>query len=222
MIFSDLVSLTIAFTYVAAIIGIAEILRRGFHLPVEFTRKFVHVGVGMSALVVTIVFRTWYIAVIGPIVFILLNYLSFKYQLFQGIETGLKGQKGTIYFPLAFAILIPLLWSQPEILGVSMMPLTWGDTAAALLGARFGMHKFSFFRQTSSVEGSLAMFLFSLIATCSALFIFGASFGFSMFLATATAFVATLAEMFSPWGIDNLTVPLVSALVLAALNGWSK
>jgi dolichol kinase len=37
-------------------------------------------------------------------------------------------------------------------------------------------------------------------------------------LALAVALVATVVEALSPWGIDNLTVPLASALVLVVLS----
>ena len=103
-----------------------------------------------------------------------------------------------------------------------MMPLTWGDAAAAILGGRFGAHKYRIFNQTLSVEGSLAMFVFSLVATYFALVVFGAPFGVGFPLATAVAAAAAIAEALSPWGIDNLTVPLVSALVLVALSGAGK
>jgi phytol kinase len=218
MILSDLASLLIGFGYVAALIALSEILRRMFHVPVEITRKIVHVGVGMAAIALKVIFREWHIAIIGPIVFLLVNYVSHRANLFQGLETGEHGQLGTIYFPLSFVILTPLLWSQPEVLAASMMPLTWGDTAAAILGARYGMHKFTIFDQTSSVEGAIAMFVFSFIGTYFALVLFGQSTTVSLILASTAAFIATIFEALSPGGIDNLTVPLVSALVLVILN----
>lgn len=218
MLPSDLLSLFIAFSYVAIVIAIAETLRRAFNFPVDFTRKFVHVGIGMSAFAVTIIFRAWYIALIGPLVFILMNYLSYRYQIFRGIETGHWGQLGTIYFPLSFAILIPLLWSQPSLLAASLMPMTWGDSFAAILGGRFGSHKFAIFNHTRSVEGSLAMFVVSFVAIFAALTIFAFPFRWCLILALPTAVVATIAEMFSPWGIDNLAVPLASAFVLVMLS----
>ncbi len=222
MLPSDLLSLLVAFAYIIVLIAIAEILRRVFHVPVDITRKVVHVGVGMVAIALTIVFREWYIAIIGPLVFIIINYLSYRTGLFRGIETGEKEQLGTIYFPLAFVILTPPLWSQPAILAAAMMPLTWGDAAAAILGKRFGVHKFTLFNQTSSIEGSLAMFVFGFLGTYFALLLFGQSTGTSFLLSLVTAFAATIAEALSPKGIDNLTVPLMSAVVLVGLTSLIK
>lgn len=213
---SDPTALVLAFAYVSVILALAEGLRRGLHLSVEFTRKFVHVGVGMIAFALVVFFREWYWAIIPPFVFIAVNYVSYRRQVFAGIETGEQNQLGTVYFPISFCILIPLLWSQPRLLVASLMPLTWGDAFAAILGRRFGTHAFTVFGQTRSFEGTVAMFLFSLVATFFALIVFGQSTGPSLGLAIVTALVATVVEALSPWGIDNLTVPLASAVVLTA------
>lgn len=215
---NDPLALVLAFLYVAVVLGLGEGLRRGLHLSVEFTRKFVHVGVGMIAFGLVVLFREWYYAVIPPLIFIVVNYISYRRQVFRGMETGEQNQLGTIYFPISFSILIPLLWSAPALLAASLMPLTWGDAFAAILGRRFGRTRFVVFNQTRSVEGSLAMFAFSLVSAFLALVVFGRPIGTGIVLALAVALVATVVEALSPWGIDNLTVPLASALVLVVLS----
>jgi phytol kinase len=63
------------------------------------------------------------------------------------------------------------------------------------------------------------MFIFSLVATFLALVVFAQPIVTSLALAFCVAIVATIVEAFSPFGIDNLTVPLTSAIVLVLLNG---
>lgn len=53
----------------------------------------------------------------------LVNYVSCRRSVYSGIETGEKGQLGTVYCSPAFVILIPVLWNAPAILAVSLMPL---------------------------------------------------------------------------------------------------
>jgi phytol kinase len=137
-------------------------LRRGLHLSVEFTRKFVHIGVGMVAFLLVWLFQTWQWAILPPLAFIVINYISYRRQIFAGMETGERGQLGTVYFPISFAVLIPVLWSFPAVLVASLMPMTWGDAFAAIIGKRWGAHQFTVLGQTRSLEGSLAMFAFSL------------------------------------------------------------
>jgi phytol kinase len=215
------ITLVLAFVYVSIVLALGEGLRRVLRLSVEFTRKFVHIAVGMIAFPLVLLFREWYWAIIPPLVFILVNYVSYRRQLFLGIETGEKNQLGTVYFPISFSILIPLLWSQPALLVASLMPLTWGDAFAAVLGKRWGAHTYRVFGQTRSLEGSLAMFAFSYVATSLALIAFGQPLASAFFWGFLTAVVATLVEASSPWGIDNLTIPLTSALVLVLLNGMA-
>ena len=54
------------------------------------------------------------------------------------------------------------------------------------------------------------MFIFRLAATCLALVVFGQPVWIAAVLALGTAVVATAVEVVSPFGLDNLTVPLVS------------
>lgn len=211
---SDPIALVLAFLYVSLILALGEGLRRGLNLSVEFTRKFVHVGVGMVSFLLVWLFESWQWAIIPPLAFIVVNYVSYRRQIFAGMETGERGQLGTVYFPISFAILIPLLWSQPAFLVASLMPLTWGDAFAAIIGKRFGARKFNVLGRTRSLEGSLAMFAFSFVATLLALVVFAQPIGASIVLAFVVAVVAAIAEALSPFGIDNLTVPLISALVL--------
>jgi phytol kinase len=216
---SDPIALLLAFVYVCVVLALGEGLRRGLHLSVDFTRKFVHIGVGMVAFLLVALFKDWRFAIVPPLVFIMVNYVSYRRQIFAGIETGARGELGTVYFPISFLILIPLLWSQPTLLVASLMPLTWGDSFAAIIGSRFGRHKFTVINETRSIEGSVTMFAFSFVATFAALLVFLTPVAASLVLALVTALIAALVEAFSPYGVDNLTVPLASAAVLVLTNG---
>ena len=217
---SDWIALVIAFVYVSLILALGEGLRRGLKLGVEFTRKFVHIGVGMVAFLLVALFQNWQFAIIPPLVFIVVNFISYRRQIFSGMETGQKGQLGTVYFPISFAILIPILWQFPAILVTSLMPMTWGDAFAAIIGKRFGAHKYSAVGQIKSIEGSLAMLVFSFVAVTLTFLIFYAPLTTSLIVGIIVALVTTMVEAFSPWGLDNLTVPIASAILLMLLGNY--
>ena len=160
------------------------------------------------------------LAIIPPLAFVAINALSYWQGTFKAMETGEKGQLGTIYFPLSFAALIWLLWDHPHLMVASLMPMTWGDALAAIVGQRIGQRRYSVAGSTRSLEGSVVMFLVSWATTLAALVLltpgpldFTAMTG----AAATTALGAVLVEAFSPWGIDNLTVPAVSAVVLVLM-----
>ncbi len=215
---SDFFALLISFFYAAFLLIAAETLRRRFNFSVDFTRKFVHIGAGMAVFGFVVFFETWQAALIPPLAFIALNYVSYRTGAFFGIETGERKHLGTVYFPLAFVILIPLLWTRPVLLVASMMPMTWGDSFAAILGKRLGAHKYGVWGQARSVEGSLAMFGLSFIATLTALTLFGQPIGLGLARAFVVAAAATIAEAIVPYGTDNLAVPLLSAGVLVVMT----
>jgi phytol kinase len=216
----DTLALIASFIYVFAMIGVAEGLRKWRGYSVEFTRKFIHIAVGMWAFGTVLLFERRAFAIIPPLAFVAINALSYWRGTFKAMETGEKGQLGTVYFPLSFAALIWLLWGRPHLLVASLMPMTWGDALAAVLGRRIGQHRYTVARSTRSLEGSAVMFLASWAATLVALVLLSpeplgpaAAVG----AAAATALAATAVEAVSPWGIDNLTVPAVSALMLVWL-----
>jgi phytol kinase len=69
------------------------------------------------------------------------------------------------------------------------------------------------------MEGSLAMFLFSWLSSFLALLLLPPlGWQTSMLYALAVAVFATLVEALSPWHVDNLTVPLLSAALLYWLS----
>lgn len=214
----DIVALIASFVYVFAAIGVAEGLRRWRGYSVDFTRKFIHVAVGMWAYGTVLLFEHRAFAIIPPVAFIAINALSYWRGTFKAMETGQKENLGTIYFPISFAVLVWLLWDRPHLLVASLMPMTWGDALAAVVGKRFGKRHYRVAGSTRSLEGSLVMFLASWAATLIPLALLGPGGWISaLWVSAVTALAAAAVEAISPWGIDNLTVPAISALVLVLI-----
>lgn len=97
--------------------------------------------------------------------------------------------------------LCPLFLSLPAA-ATGMVTIILGDTAAALVGRRWGRHRYTGNR---SLEGSLAFFLAALIGAWLVP-------GVSLLLGTAAALLATVVEGLSRRVDDNLTVPVIVGL----------
>lgn len=220
----DWSALAFSYVFVFAAIFAGEGLRKWRGYSTEFTRKFIHITVGMWSIGTVLLFENWYFAIIPPITFVAMNYISYRQETFKAMETGEPGNLGTIYFPISFALVIVLFWltrpdNHPGLIVAALMPMTWGDAMAAILGKRFGQYEYNILGTTRTMEGSLTMFLFSWLATFLALFFFPPlSLLPSLLRSLLVALVATLVEAFSPWHIDNITVPLSSALILYLLS----
>jgi phytol kinase len=213
---SDWLAIVISLIYIFASLGIAEGLRKVFRLSPEFTRKFVHIAVGMWSIGTVLLFQSRWMAIIPPASFVLLNYISYKKETFKAMESADKSNLGTIYFPLAFVFIVLLFWDTPNKLVAALMPLTWGDAMAAVLGKQYGHIRYTIFGHTRSVEGTVSMVLFSLISVFFALWLLPPSMGVgtSLLIAVAVSLVAAAVEAVSPWGIDNLLIPAATGLIL--------
>ena len=212
---NDYLAVLISFVCVFAILGVAEGLRRAFTAAVsmEFTRKFVHIGVGMWAWGTVLLFQNKWFAIIPPAAFIILNYISYRRGLFKTLETSDRSNLGTVYFPIAFVALILLFFDRDKAVFVAaLMPMTWGDAFAAIVGKLKGAHKYTLLGSTRSLEGSLVMLLFSFTALWITITVFTGSPSLALWIALPVAVLVTLVEAISPWGLDNLLVPAASAL----------
>jgi len=217
---SDWLALAASYVFVFAAIGIAEGMRKWRGYSTDFTRKFIHITVGMWSVGTVLLFDRWYMAVIPPVSFILINYISYRQETFKAMESGEKGNLGTVYFPFSFSVVLFLLWDRPHLLVASLMPMTWGDAMAAVLGSRYGRFRYTLWGSTRSLEGSVSMFLFAFFATFLALWLFPPlGLGLSLLYALVVAAITALVEAATPWHLDNLTVPLVSATTLYLMAG---
>jgi phytol kinase len=221
----DYTALLISYAYVFGVIGVGELLRRLGQRPIEFTRKFIHIGVGMWVVGKVLLFETWYLALIPPATFVIINAISYWQGTFKAMEGEDRGSLGTIYFPIAFGALVYYFWSQPVLMVASMMPLTWGDAMAAIIGERYGHYRYTVGKHTRSLEGSVAMLFWSWITTSLMLFAMPYLVGkplinwmLALIYGGVVALVCTLVEALSPWGLDNLTVPAAAALMLHLLR----
>ena len=219
---SDPALVLLSFLWITAVIVVGEGTRRLAKLPPDVTRKVIHVGVALWALPTALFFRSPWWAAACPLVFVVLNAISYRFRLMKVIEEDGEGTPGTIYFPLSFAALILVLWPfgarAASVAGLYAMGL--GDAAASVIGRRYGRHTYSVGGGKKSWEGTAAMFAFSYAGI-----LFGTYpllHGFAVLPALGAAVAATLAEAPAGNGKDNLTVPAAGALAFWALQGFAR
>jgi phytol kinase len=208
----DTFALLISYAYVFSAIGGAEAIRKRFGLGVEFTRKIVHVGVGIWVVPTLLLFEDWRIAAIPPASFVLVNLLSYRFRIFRAIEGAERTNIGTVLFPASFVVLLAAFWGRPEIVSGGILVLALGDAAAALVGRRFGRRRYRVGSAVRSVEGSSAMALASLVALIIAMAVFRPHVPLAALV--GVALWATLIEALSLFGTDNVLVPVGTALAL--------
>lgn len=215
----DLDALLWSALYVAVVIGGAELLRRR-GLGRDYSRKIVHVGIGSWVGPTYLLYehRLW--AALPPLLFVVVNALSYRYGLLRSIE-GEERNIGTLLYPVSVALAIAGFWG-PELapIGLSaILVLAWGDAAASLVGRRWGTHRYRVGLQHRSYEGSLAMLVVSFAAVVAAYALLADVAPSVLVGAALAAIAATVIEARSVWGLDNLFVPAAVALTLWWLGG---
>lgn len=214
----DLLALGASFLFIFAFIGLATLLLRFRLLGPAMTRKVVHIGVAHWWLLYLAFIASPWTGLAGALTFIVINTVSYKLRVFKAMEDPEPGRNlGTIWFPLSLAVLIGL-----ELLGVmtrwqagvGVLVMGWGDGMAAVVGQRFGRRPVEVFGSKKSAIGTIALlgFSFAVTAIMTAIFVPGLSVWDIVLRAGATAMFAALVELATPFGIDNLTVPLLTAL----------
>ncbi|MCC5617786.1 phosphatidate cytidylyltransferase [Nostoc sp. CHAB 5836] len=226
---NDFIGLAISYIYATSLLVIGEGLRRLFGVKPDLTRKVIHIGAGMWVFAILRLFNNWQIGIIPFSTFIGLNYLLYRYRIIGAMDTQ-DSSPGTVYFAISVTLLFGLLW-RPDgpidnvaIAVAGIMAMTWGDALAALIGRRFGQHKYQVGNSVRSWEGSVAMFVATTVVIFLVLLLLPGSslsplakplsLGSALLTAVVTATFATLAEAVSPHGTDNLSVPLVAAGVV--------
>ena len=212
---NNIIGIIVSILFIFLIIGISSVLTKFNLLANEDSRKFIHVGVANWWIVAMIFFDNNIYASIVPGLFVIINYISYKKQIFKAMERdGSKKDLGTVYYAISLMLLAFITFRNIEfsyIGALGILIMGYGDGFAAIVGVKYGKHKYKVLGNNKSLEGTLAMFLFSFIVSLVILYIFNPVniVLFSLILAA----VSTILEACSPYGFDNLTVPLGTSLL---------
>jgi len=135
----------------------------------------------------------------------------------------LKGSRmrdyGLVASALTFGLLPFLFWPDRTVIAAAFLVLALGDSAAAVIGSRWGRHTVEAWGCRRSLEGGLALAVVAFPIALWALASVSGTVGVrELLLAVTVASVATAVEMLSPSAIDNLalTVAVAATLTLAA------
>jgi phytol kinase len=126
---------------------------------------------------------------------------------------------GTFFYAVSIGVLTAAFWqTAPYYAVIGILVMTWGDGFAALVGQRWGQHPYKLGGIQKSWEGSLTMFGVSYVVSSLVLLGVQGNLWQTWVIPLGIATAATALEAFSKLGIDNLTVPIGSAIVAFLLN----
>ena len=202
-----------AAAWVGLIICIAWVVSRFTDSEPEIIRKIVHIGMGNVILIAWWLDIPAYVGITASVFASLITLLSYKFPILPGINSVGRQSLGTFFYAVSIGVLMGIFWylHQPQYAVLGIMIMAWGDGLAALIGKRFGKHKYIVFGSQKSWEGSLTVTLSSYFICVTLLFIVQGNIWQTWIISLIVALIATILEAFSFLGIDNLTVPIGSA-----------
>lgn len=204
-----------SFAYILAVIGVGFILYRFTGIGSEGVRKFIHILVSGWIFILVYCYTEYRYAIIGPIAFIVINAVFVYSGCAKYLGMGnRKRDNGLIYYPLSILVMITMNYRGylPDYgIVAPTLIMGFGDGLAALVGTSMGRHPYKSAGGKKSIEGSLTMFVVSFVVLLAVTPI-------DWYVAATLALVATVFEMSTPLGFDNITVPLVLAILLGAIG----
>jgi phytol kinase len=214
---SQLLWLFVFLAILTGLIAMTVLLHKYLKLPVEQSRKFIHVAGGLVCLLFPFVFNShWWVLVLALASFLTLL-ITYKRKMLPSIHQTKRYSLGSVIFPLpVYACFLMAEINHNNLffyLPVSLLAIS--DTAAEIGGTQWGSISKQFFNRQKTLIGSICFFV-SAAAVC-----FGWLYvGYHLPLADTIrigftiTFFATIAELVTLHGWDNLTVPAVTILVL--------
>ena len=151
----------------------------------------------------------------GP--FILFTFLMSPYSPIKSMRgrTSEAGHGlGLVYYAITWTILAYVFFDNRVVIAIGILAMSYGDGLASLIGVKYGKHTYRIIHDTKSYVGSLTM----AVATFAILLI---AVGYYLIPVTSTlvislvviAIIAMVVEGVTPFGLDNLSVPFVVAVL---------
>lgn len=210
---NNILGIIISFVYIGVLMVSAKYFEK---FDKEASRKFIHILLSNWWLIAMAFFDNLAFAIVPPIAFVIINFLSYKGNVIKVMERDEENKDGlgTVYYAASLIPLVILsygLTNNPLIGLVGFFIMAYGDGFAAIAGKGIESKKFKIFGATKSVAGSAVMFVMSFVI---ALAVFAYS-GTQLFFVKSIilAIVATVLEAISAKGTDNITVPVITSLI---------
>jgi phytol kinase len=208
--------LIIAVTLVLSTTLLTEYLAQQKKIKNELARKITHVISAFAIAASPFFIDMKVLPFLGAIDIIAMIIVS-KFNIFPAAQSVERKTHGEIWFAVGFTI-TSLLTNSKWIFAAAILYLGLADAAAALVGKKFGIHRYKFFGHEKSIEGSLALALTAMAITIWVVWLAPAGLSHAWPVIFWLPCIAALVEAAIPLGLDNIALPVLVAVVLNFLQ----
>lgn len=183
-----------------------EVLKRKKILSSDSTRRIIHIGAAIIAYTFPLYLSLQQVLIICFIILGIMIFSRYK-SLLSHIHKVDRKSWGEIFYPLGIMIVaISFLPNDIASFRIVVLVLGVSDLLANIIGTHLGSHSFQVFKCRKTIEGSFAFFVSTLIILLI--------FKINPLVAVFISVIATFVEFFSPYGSDNLIVPIIVSVLL--------
>jgi phytol kinase len=204
--------------FIFVIIVTGEILWRCKILKSEWSRKFVHIGVG-TFVAFWPFFTSFRWVQLLALAFLGTILMSRWLHIFKGIHSVKRKTLGEVFYPIGIG-LAALLTTNKYIFAAAILHLSLADGLAAIMGLKYGKReRYKVGKQTKSIIGTTT---FCAVSAVIMIWLILSPLALAQSLwpvILAMPLVTALVEAVAPGGSDNLFIPLsvIGLLQLASL-----
>jgi len=200
MSFGELITYINCALLFLVVFGLIEYIKRKFGAQTEIMRRVAHISAGLMVVLYHTLLSPLLFGILvtsGGIVFYILS----KFNLLTSINNVTRHTYGQYVLTLGYLAAFLISLNKPDTFVPTILILTFADALAGLYGTIVKAN-------SRTITGSILFFVIAsavLLAT-----------GTAILPALAIAFALTIVERVTPLGLDNLSIPVASALLLLA------
>ena len=213
---NNVFGILVSIFYIGIVIASANVFEKAGK---EASRKFIHIMLSNWWIIAMIFFEDAIMAAILPALFIIINYLSYKKGIISVMERD-EGEEnkeslGTVFYAISLFVLALITFGpldEPLIGLCGIFVMGYGDGFAAVIGQAVKSKEYVIKGNTKSIAGSLTMFIITLMIVAGYFTYINASY--IVLKSILVAIIMTIVEAVSIKGTDNISVPLLTSLLV--------
>ena len=201
------VAIFIIALWIITILLIAAVCKKYFPKKEELSRKIIHIGTG------PVILLAWFfnipknIAFFSALIITIALFVNYQYRLIPTIEDIERKSFGTIAYGISITLLLLLFWPHYALsISLGVLSMAFGDGLAGLIGRSIKSPTWSILGQTKSIAGTLTMG--AVVAITTEVITSLNNIAIQPLEIATISMIATLLEQISPFGMDNITVPI--------------
>ena len=201
------ISIIVIALWIITVLVISFLCKIYFPKKEELSRKIVHIGTGPVILLAWLFDIPKNIAFLSAFFITIALGINYQFRLLPAIEDIERKSFGTIAYGISITILLLLFWPRyASSISIGILSMAFGDGLAGLVGRSINSPKWSVLGQTKSIAGTFTMG--SVVAITTATISYINNLDIQPIEIIVISLIATFLEQISPWGIDNITVPI--------------